>query len=1264
MPRVGNTAPAFRRGMVTTKIGLSEVARPNLFAARHIAPANGWILGISVLAGTEDSSRDLMQARVALWGGLSYDPVGLRHQSELLSLSRAQAWRGALTNRRVERGLAVWVGIWAKNNVDAAGIVSCANSGVLYYYNESKRLAGGVPSPIAPDETFTGEAAPINSYFDYVANAAPTTGSVTSPAAGALVSSTTVTIAGTTPHAGGDGAYDHSAAIQLQVYDAATNLPVYDQILATTSSEQVADVFSRAVGGFEGGKSYYARFRHQDSWGVWSPYSANRTFSIAAVPDAPTPVSPRVKLDQRSGYEYRMVHNHSEGRPADTVEVELYNASGLTRLWTSGARTLVSQVAAGDTFGTAASGGAVAHPTLAWATGYSWRARVRDTLGSWSGWSPLSGGAFATNSTPTAPTGLVPKDGSRTGDREFRSGVTDPNGDAITAAQIELVRVSTGAVVTGYPRAMTLTGGTAVYTVPEADLAAGQLYRWRARATDGLASGYGPWSGYAQFTFAAAATVRLLTPSQTGRVNMIAEPSAEYGTAVSRRSKNLLTANQSDVETDLTGLQGHHRGTISRDTTEFWQGVASLKFDTNPNMNDGLTGGRNYAMVPQSSSPIVPANTNCVGSAYVKATAGQAIVIAARTYTPAGALISDRGSLSYVATGQWQRINTAVFTETQDCRVVLLFPFPDVAVIVYLDGMQVEVGSVVTDWIGEYTEGWWRVVNESAGNRIIREQTDDAAYGEWRWLAERADASVPAPYIQSPRLPVDQLERYLAQIHLKKLPLDETTTEIPALTSLLEVLCYNAAGALIGTVSPSSVGSANNTDPPPYWRRYGGPVWPSDETSAQRFPVGTTQARIRVTPVSGSTTGRVAVDALSFEVMPDATTGSFAGQHYSDSSFFGYADPDTDGYGGPSGEWLGDTGSSQSEVRAVLQDPATNHVMYSYSHPNALAINSTRVIVQRREDPASNRWRPHHDSGYRAPASTPTVTLPDYLFRNELRYRVKVICRDSQGIDGESEWVEFVARFEGPPEIPIFSYHADADRGTITVSFESTGLAPEEFGGIEVARSAEDEPMKVVAVIRDAGASSYTYHFPVSETQYRFYVRQVRLVGPEQIEGRWRTVEATVGYEGFNFLKHAHRPDEYVVFQHSSGLGPNQSRDAAGEGYVPWGSEVPVHLFSEARFRSDTTSFLLFPHHPQSSSERLRILKVWERQRPPLCLMAQQPAPEKVFVALLGSVRFSREGRLVRCELDWQQTAYQEPSPYDIEGAVEDLWAADLGLAT
>lgn len=1097
MPRVGNTSGVFRRGMITVaSIGTSPILRPTLYAVRHVVPANGWVTGMGVLAGTDEPSTELLRAQLALWGGLSSDSTSLRFRSTTLTLSRTQAWRTWSSVARVDKDAVVWTGIWGQANDLVAGLVSCASSGRLHYYGESNRLPGGVPGDIAPDETFVGEAAPINSYFDYLANVAPTTGAVTSPASGAVGTSTTATIAGTTPHAGGDGAYDYSQAIQLQVYDAATNLPVYDQILTTTSSERSADSFSRAVD-VTSGKSYYTRFRHQDSWGVWAPYSANRRFSVAAVPDAPTPVSPLVKLDQRSGYEYRVVHNHPEGRPANGIHIQVFNAGGTAKLYDTDEHNHTSEVAAGATLVTpwssvAAWGGG--HPTLSWATGYSWRARVRDTLGVWSNWSPLSGGAFATNSTPTAPTRLIPKDGSSTGDREFRASVSDPNGDVVTAAQMELVRVSTGAVVTGYPRAMTITGGIAVYTVPEADLVARQLYRWRARATDGLASGYGPWSGYAQFTFAAAATVRLLTPSQNGRINMIAEPSAEYDAAVP----------------------------------------------------------------------------------------------------------------------------------------------------------------------------WWQIVNPDAtgANSIVREQTDDAAYGEWRWLCVRANAALAAPYMQSPLLPVDQLERYLAQIHLKKLPLDEMTTQIPALTSLLEVLCYNAAGTLVGTVSPAGVGSANNTDPAPYWQRYGGPVWPSDETSAPRFPVGTTQARVRITPVSGSTTGRVAVDALSFEVMPDATTGSFAGQHYSDSSFFGYADPDTDGYGAFSGEWVGDEGSSESDVLAALQDPATNHVMYSYSHPSGLAINATRVIVQRLEYEGRWRWRPHHDSGYRAPASTPTVTLPDYLFRNELRYRIKVVCRDSQGINGESEWVSFVARFEGPPEIPIFSYQADADRGTITVSFESTGLATEEFGGIEVGRSAEDEPMRVVAVVRDAGASSYVYHFPVSGTQYRFHVRQVRLVGPEQIEGRWRTVDATVDYEGFNFLKHAHRPEEYVVFQHSSGLGPNQSRDAAGEGYAPWGSEVPVHLFSEARFRSDTTSFLLFPHHPQSPSERLRILKAWERERPPLCLMAQQPEPEKVFVALLGSVRFPREGRLVRCELDWQQTAYQEPSPYDLEGAVEDLRAADLGLAT
>jgi hypothetical protein len=1086
MPRVGvsssnSTYDVNKRG------GGTSNSYSNLFYDILRIPQSGWVTRIGVLAWS--ASTPLARVRLGLWNPQEQ----LVGSSGTFDIGSSTLFREAnISAVAAAANSDMRVGIWANPNFGEGFVGAQTPGSALYLQQEQSTF------PSSLGAAYTGQRGELSAFFEYVANAAPNAPGFFSPASGALISSTTATISTNLPHPVADSAYDSSTHVQIMVFDAETNQTVYNQTLTVTQTENANNRIDRQVSGLTSGRSYYVRVRHRDTWGVWSAFSADRSFSIAQVPDAPELLEPLVKLNQRSGYDYRMTHNHPEGRPVDAVEVELYNAAGSTRLWTSGVRILPSQVASGATFSTPASGGTTAHPTLSWGTGYSWRVRVRDTLGAWSNWTARA--AFSTNATPTAPTGLIPVNNARTGNRNFSAAVSDPDGDAITAAQIELVRVSTGAMVSGYPRAMEISGGRATYTVPEADLIAGEQYRFRVRATDGLDSGYGPWSAYSQFTWAIAPTVALLTPSQSGRINMVAQPSAEFDPA--------------------------------------------------------------------------------------------------------------------------------------------------------------QVGS------------WWTVSGESAANYIVREQSQDSVFGSWRWRGVRADEGGPVPVMRSPLLPVDSAERYLYQLEAKRVlpePVpDQDPPPLAPLTSSLRIACHDSSGALISEVSPASIRPLSGSEPNPYWTRYGGAVWPASQSGG--WPAGTTQVRLIFTPVA-SGTGEVAFDAASFEFMPDSVSGpGGAGGHFSDSSFFGYADPSTPGYGAPghtSGMWMGTAGNSESNVISVLWEPATNHVMYSYSHPSNTALFATRVIVQRYElaGTRGRGWRPHHDSGYMTPAATPTVSLPDYLFRNEARYRVKVICRDSGQIDGESEWVEFVARFTGPPELPVFGYQSDANRGTITVSFESTGLPEAEFGGIEVARSADDEPMKIVAVVRDPGASQYTYHFPVSGKSYRFHVRQVRLVGPERVEGRWRSIDASVSYEGFNFLKNAHNPAEYVIFQHTSGAGPNQAREAEGGAYTPWGSESAVHLFSEARNRSDTTAFILFPHHPQSPEDRLRILKEWERARPPLCLLVQLPEPEKIFLALTGAMRFPVEGRLRRAEFEWQQTSFAEPDAYDLEGAVDDLRQSDLGQA-
>src|SRR5919112_544666 len=162
---------------------------------------------------------------------------------------------------------------------------------------------------------------------------------------------------------------------------------------------------------------------------------------------------------------------------------------------------------------------------------------------------------------------------------------------------------------------------------------------------------------------------------------------------------NLLTANQSSVETDLTGFEGYYEATLTRDTTVAQFGAASAKVEiTSGTASDGHF-AHGIIAAPRENA-VLPANTQVVGSAYVKAPVGSTIWIYLRTSPASGYYLGDPGGQSYTATGNWQRITTSAGTETQDFRPgleVLVHASQD-ATTFNVDGMKVEQGSTVTDW--------------------------------------------------------------------------------------------------------------------------------------------------------------------------------------------------------------------------------------------------------------------------------------------------------------------------------------------------------------------------------------------------------------------------------------------------------------------------------------------------------------------------------------------------------------------------------------
>lgn len=158
---------------------------------------------------------------------------------------------------------------------------------------------------------------------------------------------------------------------------------------------------------------------------------------------------------------------------------------------------------------------------------------------------------------------------------------------------------------------------------------------------------------------------------------------------------NLLTENQSNVETDTTGFAAYGQdlyagASLSRVTKESWQGSSSLRVTTN-GYNDWQGVNLNYKGTALSGQ--------LAFSFYVKAEEGTPLKV--RVYDNTNDSYPSGGSLVFTATGSWQR-KTVLFTPqkaTRDVYLQIYLNNSDVDTSYYLDGMQLERGSKVTSWV-------------------------------------------------------------------------------------------------------------------------------------------------------------------------------------------------------------------------------------------------------------------------------------------------------------------------------------------------------------------------------------------------------------------------------------------------------------------------------------------------------------------------------------------------------------------------------------
>ncbi len=155
---------------------------------------------------------------------------------------------------------------------------------------------------------------------------------------------------------------------------------------------------------------------------------------------------------------------------------------------------------------------------------------------------------------------------------------------------------------------------------------------------------------------------------------------------------NLLSVNQSNVETDTTGFTAVLSATLTRDTTQHWQGAASLK-----SVTPGSVSGEGFRATLALTA--YHAGDALVLSGYLTGT-GTVALSCVRTDT--GALIGA-ASAPTVLTGAFQRVSIAVTLPTTlptSGQIGLqVLTTSTQAVTFYADGLQIEQAYAATPWV-------------------------------------------------------------------------------------------------------------------------------------------------------------------------------------------------------------------------------------------------------------------------------------------------------------------------------------------------------------------------------------------------------------------------------------------------------------------------------------------------------------------------------------------------------------------------------------
>lgn len=484
----------------------------NVAAIRRQQPSDGWVTRVAANIGGHNGP---VTGQVCLWAG----DGDILFRGEQTRFSDGRNWRHAVPDKPIRRaaGSYAYIGFWMDPDTEREWWLYSVGG---QHWSDVYTFQEQAPGRFEPNARYDED---IAAFYEYVPNEPPLVGAWRTAPEGTVRDNSPL-FEGFFRHAAGDREFDTSPVFQVIIRRADTGGVVLNRAFNATDEEQRKGYFSRDdLIAATPGLRYYYQFRHQDSWGEWSPWTPPQSFAFSTGPRKPTANAPTGKINTLSGFNYTGSYSHTNGLPSTHIQVEVYDATGKTRYYYSGIKPLT--IADGVNFSYPSSN---VHGTLYPANSLQWRVAFRDGNGVWSPWSDLR--PFRTNALPYKPSQLSPANEQGDPRGVLACAVADPDGDRITAVRCELVRAATEtagtAAVGTNPKSMIVasSGASASLNVG-AQLTLGVRYQYRAQAFDGTA--WGPWSDWAFFVYQQVPQVSLLTPSLSGARNGVPQPSAE-----------------------------------------------------------------------------------------------------------------------------------------------------------------------------------------------------------------------------------------------------------------------------------------------------------------------------------------------------------------------------------------------------------------------------------------------------------------------------------------------------------------------------------------------------------------------------------------------------------------------------------------------------------------------------------------------------------------------------------------------------------------